>query len=359
MKRACLPIIVVVALLLVLLTALGGYYVVNETDQVIITQFGKPVGKPVTTPGLHFKIPFIQVVNRIEKRALGWDGHAVDMPTKDKTYIIVDTFARWRITDPTNYFTRLRDERSALSRLDDILGSETRTAIARHELIELIRTDKARKPVRDEALAAERESNVGNLPAIKYGRERIAQEIRVEAAKKLKDFGIELLDLRFKRVNYNNDVLQRIYDRMKSERLQIAQRFRSEGEGEAARIIGQKERDLNEIESTAYKEVQRLHGEADAKATEIYARSYNQGPQAAEFYRFTKTLETYRTIIQSDTSFMVTTDSEIFQLLKKASRPADTAPPAGSAPPAGAAPPGASSPRATAEPPLEKPAPPR
>jgi modulator of FtsH protease HflC len=354
MKRACLPVAIVVVLLVVLLTALGGYFVVNETDQVILTQFGKPIGKPVTDPGLHFKVPFIQMVNRIEKRVLGWDGHAVDMPTKDKTYIIVDTFARWRIADSTNYFTRLRDERSALSRLEDILGSETRTAIARHELIELVRTDKGRKPVRDEALSTERESNVGNLPPIKFGRERITQEIRTEAANKLKDFGIELLDLRFKRVNYNNDVLQRIYDRMKSERLQIAQRFRSEGEGEAARTIGQKERDLNEIESTAYKKAQALHGEADAKATEIYARSYNQGPQAAEFYRFTKTLETYKNIIQSDTSFMVTTDSEIFQLLKKARAVEPAAAPPVSAPaPAGASPPSG----APAQPPAQSPAP--
>ncbi|MGI8603056.1 MAG: protease modulator HflC [Verrucomicrobiales bacterium] len=349
MTKAILPVVILILGLLALLIAFGGIYTVSETDQVILTQFGRPIRQPITDPGLHFKIPFIQKVNRIDKRFLEWAGSSVPMPTKDKTYILVETFARWRIIDPTTYFVKLGNERSAQSRLEDILGSETRTAIARHDLIELVRTDKTRKPVLDETLTNIREiaSKVGQLPDIQYGRELIASEIEIASAKKLQNFGLQLLDLRFKRVNYNNDVLLRIYDRMKSERLQIAERYRSEGAGEAARIIGQKERDLNEIESTAYKEIQRLRGEADAKATEIYAKSYSQSAQSAEFYKFTKTLETYKTAIQGDTSLVLTTESDLFHLLKNA-RP-DAAP--GVSPPSTPAPaPSAPAPSAPASP---------
>lgn len=318
MKNGCLTLGLLALVLGVIFAAFGGVYTVNETEQVLITQFGRLVGEPVREPGLHFKIPFLHAVNRIEKRALEWDGDAVDMPTKDKTYIIVNTFARWRIVDPVLYFQKFGDERRARSRLDDIIGSETRTAIAKHELIELVRTDKDRKPERDPTLVAEEttESKVGTLPAIRNGREKIAQEIQREAAKKLADNGIELLDVRFKRVNYNTDVLQRIYERMRSERQQIAQRFRSEGEGEAAKILGQKERDLFEIESASYKQVQTLKGEADAKAAEIYAAAYGQDAQAPEFYRFLKTLETYKSAIHRDTNIVLTTDSEFYRLLK-------------------------------------------
>jgi membrane protease subunit HflC len=293
-------------------------YTVNQAEQVIITQFGKPIGDPITDPGLHFKLPFIQDVNRFDKRYLAWDGPMVEMSTKDKTYIQVDTFARWRITDPMRYYLRLRDERSAQSRLEDILGSETRTAIARHELIEVVRTDKERKPMQDETLAgAAGESTLGVLRPIRVGRLQIEQGIFRAAQPKLAEFGIELLDVRFKRINYNQQVLERIYQRMISERLQIAQRFRSEGEGEAARINGKKERDINEIESTAYKRVQEIHGEADAKATEIYARAYTQKPEAAEFFKFTKSMETYRKILNGDATIVLSTNSDLFELLKR------------------------------------------
>jgi len=221
-------------------------YVVKETDQVILTQFGKPVGEPVTEAGLHFRLPFIQEVNRIEKRFLPWDGPANEMSTKDKTYLIIDTYARWRISDAMQYFLRLRDERSALSRLDDILGSETRNAVAKHELIEIVRTTKDRVAVTDKSLT-EGMGNVGMLYPINVGREKVEQEIFEKAAAKLAGFGIELLDVRFKRINYNETVRRRIYERMVSERQQIAARFRSEGAGEAAKIIGKKERDLQEI----------------------------------------------------------------------------------------------------------------
>ncbi len=293
-------------------------YTVNQAEQAIITQFGKPIGDPITDPGLHFKLPFIQEVNRFDKRYLPWDGPLVEMSTKDKTYIQVDTFARWRITDPMRYYLRLRDERSAQSRLEDILGSETRTAIARHELIEVVRTDKERKPMLDENLAdTAGEGTLGVLRPIRVGRMQIEQGIFLSALPKLAEFGIELLDVRFKRINYNQQVLERIYQRMISERLQIAQRFRSEGEGEAARINGKKERDINEIESAAYKKIQEIHGEADAKATEIYALAYTQKPEAAEFFKFMKTMETYRKVVNEDATLVMSTHSDLFELLKR------------------------------------------
>ncbi len=260
--------------------AVGSYllassiYTVNEVEQMIITQFGKPVGEPVTTAGLKVKLPFIQDVNPIDKRVLEWDGNPSDMPTKDKLYISVDLFARWRITDPLQYFLRLRDERSAQSRLDDILGSETRNAVAKHELIEIIRTTKDRQPLRD-ALLQDIQSDVGALVPIWKGRQLVEQEIFKAAAQKVQVFGNELLDIRFKRINYNESVRPKIYDRMISERRQIAERFLSEGNGEAARIRGNRVRDLNKIQSEAYREVEEIRGMADAKATEIYAGAYN------------------------------------------------------------------------------------
>lgn len=306
------------AVLLGLLLLLS-LYTVRQTEQVIITQFGRPIGEPITEPGLHFKLPFVQEVNRIDKRYLAWDGPMVEMSTKDKTYIQVDTFARWRITDPMQYFLRLRDERSAQSRLEDILGSETRTAVARHELIEVVRTEKQRKPLQDENAAATLTGvgALGVLRPIQFGRAELEKSIFESAAPKLAEFGIELLDIRIKRLNYNPQVLERIYQRMISERLQIAQRFRSEGEGEAARISGKKDRDINEIESTAYKRVQEIRGESDAKATEIYARAYTQKPQAADFYRFTKSMGTYRKIIGSEATVVLSTNSDLFSLLKR------------------------------------------
>lgn len=270
--------IVIFALLgLVLYTAGSAIYTVSEVEQMIITQFGKPVGEPVTTAGLKFKVPFIQELNPIDKRVLEWDGSPSDMPTKDKLYISVDLFARWRIVDPLQYFLRLRDERSAQSRLDDILGSETRNAIAKHELIEIIRTTQDRVPLRDAFLTeAERKLDMGSLLPIKKGRKQVEQDIFTAAAEKVQVFGIELLDIRFKRINYNDSVRPKIYDRMISERRQIAERFLSEGNGEAARIRGNRVRDLNKIQSEAYRAVEEIRGVADAKATEIYARAYNQ-----------------------------------------------------------------------------------
>ena len=303
-----------------LIVILNALYTVHETKQVIITQFGRPVGDPITMAGLKTRIPFIQKINRIEKRILEWDGRSSKMPTKDKLYIAVDTFARWRIIEPLTFFRRLRDERLALSRLEDILGSETRNAVARHNLIEIIRTDKEREPLRDESLE-EDNIEVGQLLPIKKGRIAVEDEIMEAAAVKLLDFGIELLDVRFKRINYNESVRKKIYDRMISERQQIAARFRSEGEGEAARILGNKERDVLEITSTAYKTIQEIKGKADAKATEIYAAAYNQSSESIALYDFVKTLETYREIVDEDTTLLLSTKSDLFRLLKNIDPP--------------------------------------
>jgi membrane protease subunit HflC len=296
---------------------MSSLYTVSEVEQMIITQFGKPVGDPVTTAGLKFKVPFVQEVNPIDKRVLEWDGNPSDMPTKDKLYISVDLFARWRITDPLQYFLRLRDERSAQSRLDDILGSETRNAIAKHELIEIIRTTRDREPLRDTFLTdAERKLDMGSLVPIQKGRKMVEQEIFAAAAEKVRVFGIELLDIRFKRINYNESVRPKIYDRMISERRQIAERFLSEGNGEAARIRGNRVRDLNKIQSEAYRQVEEIRGVADAKATEIYAKAYNQSPEAVAFYEFTRTMQAYKLIIADNTTLVLSTDSDLFKFLK-------------------------------------------
>lgn len=325
MRRLTIPMLLVLVVGFLVLSS--STFTLSQAEQVIITQFGKPVGEPITAPGLHFKLPFIQEINRIDRRFLEWDGAPVAIPTKDKTYIRVETFARWRILDAKTYFVRLHDERSAQSRLEDILGSETRNAVARHELIEIVRTDKNRVPLRDASMKSEGVGQIGVLPPIQFGRKKIEEEIAKDAAKKLSEFGIDLLDVRIKRVNYNPDVLERIYQRMMSERQQIAQRFRSEGEGAAAKIAGQKERDLSEIESAAYREANQIRGEADAKASEIYANAFGKTPEAAEFYRFLKTMETYKSVIAKDTSLLLSTESELMGLLKRSE--ATPKPPAG------------------------------
>jgi membrane protease subunit HflC len=306
-----------VFLAIVAFVLINAIYTVNEVQQIIVTQFGKPVGEPVTTAGLKVKVPFIQEVNPIDKRVLEWDGAPSDMPTKDKLYISVDLFARWRIVDPLQYFLRLRDERSAQSRLDDILGSETRNAVAKHELIEIIRTTKDRVPLRDSMMtSAQQEVKMRSLVPIQKGRKLVEEEIFTAAAEKVQVFGIELLDIRFKRINYNQSVRPKIYDRMISERRQIAERFLSEGNGESARIRGNRMRDLNKIQSEAYRQVEEIRGAADAKATEIYARAYNQSPEAVEFYEFTRTMQSYKDIIADNTTIVLSTDSDLFMFLK-------------------------------------------
>ena len=322
MKTISILLIALVGVIIISSSA----FTVNQTEQVFITEFGKPVGNPINSDpakneaGLHWKKPFIQQVNRIEKRMLEWDGPATEMPTRDKLYITVDNFARWRISDPKTYFEKLRDERSALSRLDDIIGSETRNVIASHDLIEVIRSDKDRKPVRDEALAAA-SANLGQLPPIRFGRDKLDEQILKAAQPKVRSWGIELLDVRFKRINYKPGVIDKIYKRMSSEREQIAERFRSEGAGEAAKILGRKERDLLSIQSEAYRKEQEIKGKADAQATGIYASAYNSSPSAADFYQFVKTLDTYQKTLGKDTTTIFTSNSDLFRLFKHIETP--------------------------------------
>jgi membrane protease subunit HflC len=324
MKTFFRSLAIAVILLVALLAFALSIYTVSENENIILTQFGKPVGQPVTRAGLHFKVPFIQHVNRLDVRIHEWDGQAVAMPTRDKLYVIVDSFGRWRISDPLLWFTRLRDERSALSRMDDIIGSETRNAVANNDLMEIIRTDKNRKPVLDRTmrLSGPGETNNSPLPPIVLGRTAIEKQIIQAAAAKLNEFGISLIDVRFMRINYSPAVTDQINSRMISERKQIANRYRSEGEGEAAKILGDKERDLQTITSEAYKEVQQIRGQADAQAAEIYAQAYNQSRETAEFYDFLKTLATYREIATNDTTVVFSTDSDLFRYLRTIKPPA-------------------------------------
>ena len=291
-------------------------FVVTETEQVIITRFGKPVGDPITTPGINFKIPIIEEANFFEKRFLEWDGDPNQVPTKDKRFIWVDTYARWRITDPLLFFQRLRDERGAQSRLDDILDGEVRDAIANHDLVELVRTSN-RKPQVDEELTGVDDTDL--LAEIKSGREQITRLILKAGAERVKDLGIELLDLRFKRINYVQEVREKVYDRMISERKRIADKYRSEGQGEASKILGLKERELKSITSEAFKKSEEIRGKADAIATRIYASAYNRSAEAREFYKFLKTMETYESTFNQEDWLILSSDSDFYRYLKRPS----------------------------------------
>ena len=285
-------------------------YTVSETEQVIITQFGDPVGDPVISPGLHFKVPFIQRVNVFDNRFLEWDGNPNQVPTRDRRFILVDTYARWRITDPLLFFQRLRDERGAQSRLDDILDGETRNAVARHNLIELVRSTNRNEA--DVQIESEEEAVI--LEALEQGREEITREILQTAAGRTADLGIELLDLRLKRINYVAEVQQDVFARMIAERQRVAEEFRSEGQGEAARIDGERERELSQIQSEAYRIAEELRGKADATATAVYAESYDRD---ADFYAFTKSMETYEETMDGETVFILDTDSELLRFLDR------------------------------------------
>jgi membrane protease subunit HflC len=304
------PGALIVALLAVLIVLMSSAYVVNEAEQVVITQFGEPVGNPVKTPGLHFKLPLVQRANYFDKRFLEWDGDANQVPTKDKRFLWVDTYARWRIVDPLKFFQRLRDERGAQSRLDDILDGETRSAVARHDLVEVVRSSNREA----EMIAVGSEEENAILGEIEKGRPRITEEILRRASERVPDLGIELIDFRFKRINYVEEVQKDVFARMIAERKRIAERFRSEGEGEAARIRGERERDLKRIQSEAYRRAEEIKGKADGEATKIYADSYNRDPS---LYAFIKSLETYEKTADEQTTFVLTTDSELLRFLKQ------------------------------------------
>ena len=288
----------------------NGLYVVDETQQVVITQFGQPMGASITTPGLKFKMPFIQVANFFDRRFLEWDGDPNQVPTRDKRFVWVDAYARWRISDPLMYLERLRgDEITAQSRLDDILDGETRNAIARNDLLQVVRTSN-RVP---ETVEGDQEET-GVLDEITSGRVDITAAIRETAAPRLAELGIELVDFQLKRINYVAEVQQDVFARMIAERQRIAQQYRSEGEGEAARIRGERERDLQVIQSEAYREAQETQGVADAEATRIYADAYTRD---GSFYEFMKSMETVETAIDPDTLLILSTDSQLFQYLNE------------------------------------------
>ena len=311
MKRILLLVMggIVVALLLGMA---GALYVVDETQQVVITRFGEPVGDPIAEPGLHFKLPMVHKANFFDKRFLEWDGASNQLPTRDKRFIHVDTSARWRITDPLLFFQRLTDERGAQSRLDDILDGETRNTIANHDLIEVVRTS-TRAFAASEDLGIAVDSDV--FRGILTGRDGLASEVLLAAQGRTADLGIEILDFRFKRINYVEEVRREVYSRMISERQRIAEQFRSEGAGEAARIRGEKERELRTIGSGAYRTSQEIKGTADATAADIYATAYNRD---ADFYRFVKTLETYRLTLNTDTTLLLGTEGDFLRYLKSA-----------------------------------------
>ncbi len=290
----------------------GGAYIVGETDQVVITQFGDPKGDPVTTPGLHFKIPFIRKANYFDKRFLEWDGDPNEVPTRDKRFIHVDTYARWRITDPLLYFQRLRSEQGAQSRLDDILDGETRNVIAKHDLIEVVRSSNREFVISQEIGG---DSARMSEATIEFGRETLAREVLLAAQGRTEDLGIEILDFQFKRLNYVEEVREEVYARMVSERQRIAEQFRSEGAGESARISGERERELKEITSEAYRQAQEIKGRADAEAADIYAEAYNRD---AEFYRFLKTMEVLRETLDSTTVLVLSTDGDFLRYLGRA-----------------------------------------
>ena len=293
-------IIAAIAIIITLSVLGGAFFIVDETQQVVVTQFGKPVGKSITTPGLKMKIPFIQNTNFFDKRFLAWDGDPNQIPTKDKRFIWVDTYARWRIADSLLFFQRLRDERRALSRLDDILDGETRNAIAKHVLVELVRSSNP-----------EAQEEPGIL-TVKYGRENLEEEVLKAASSRVVALGIEILDFKFKRINYVEEVRKEVYSRMISERKRIAEKYRSEGAGEAARISGEKDRELKTITSEAYRKTQEIRGKANSQAADIYATAYNKDP---EFYQFTRTMESFTKIMDDNTTLVMSTEGDLLKYL--------------------------------------------
>ncbi len=311
MNKQTKYIIIAVAAFFLLILLADGFYVVKETNQVIITQFGDPIGGTIDRPGLHLKVPFIQKANFFEKRWLEWNGEANQIPTKDKKYVWVDTYARWRISEPLTFFQRVRDERGAHSRLDDIIDGETRNTVANYEIIEIVRSTNRDFEITEEIqeLLETKEESL----KIEIGREKIAEMILEKASLVTPEYGIELRDVKIKRVNYVAEVQRKVFDRMIAERQRIAAKYRSEGDGNSAEIRGQKERELKAIQSEAYRKAQEIKGKADAEATKIYASAYNLDP---EFYQFTKTLETYKTILDEKTWLLLSTDSEFLKYLK-------------------------------------------
>jgi len=287
-------------------------YTVDETEQVVITQFGKVIGSPITKPGLRFRIPFIQNANRFPKNLQEWDGDPGQIPTLEKTYIWVDAFARWKIVDPVKFFQTVTNLAGAKGRLDDIIDPAIRNLITENKLIEAVRKSN-RTMVTTEIGLEDIKQDQQTTYNITIGRQAIMANILKQAQPKLSQFGIELVDVKIKRINYVEEVRQSVYGRMIAERKQIAEKYRSEGKGESMKILGEKERELKQITSAAYKTAQEIKGKADAEATKIFADAYGRDP---EFYSFITTLEMYNTSLDENSSLVLSTDSAFFKYLK-------------------------------------------
>ncbi|HZM12710.1 MAG TPA: protease modulator HflC [Bacteroidales bacterium] len=307
-KKIIITLAIIAAALIIILPCV---YMVKETEQVVITQFGKPIGEPKMTPGLKLKVPFIQKANFFEKRYMEWDGDPNQLPTKDKKFIFVNTYARWQITDPLQFFKRLTDERGAQSRLADILDGETRDFIASHNLEEVVRSTN-RTPTSSGLIGEEAGDTLSDIVT---GRLKIEAMILASSNEKVLDLGIVILDVRIKRLNYVEEVRTQIYERMKSERYRIAERFRSEGQGEASKINGEKERDLKSIQSEAFRKAEEIRGRADARAAAIYTGVYDQSAASRNLYGFMKSMETFRMTFDSTTTIILSTNSELYKYL--------------------------------------------
>ena len=308
----------VLALIIAFMVLLSSVYVLDVTQQVFITRLGKIVGEPITEPGLKFKVPLLDKIHHFDKRYLEWDGHKNQVTTRDKRFIEIDTYARWRILDPKTFFEKVKDENGARTRLDDILDGAARSAIAEQNLAEIVRSER-REEVKDENEKDDETASSGTsvLQDFEIGREQISRIILENAKPLLEEFGIELLDFRFKRINYAPEAQRKIFDRMMAERKQMAEKFRSEGHGKAAEIAGQMQRELDTIQSQATRKVKEIHGQADAEAIQIYAEAYNQSPESREFYAFLQTLEAYKKSISNKDSLIFTTNSEFYQYLQQ------------------------------------------
>lgn len=303
--------VLIIPVALLLIVAYQGFFIVDETQQAVVTQFGKAVGTPKTDPGLYYKIPFVQQANYFPKNLLEWDGDPGQVPTLDKTFIWVDTFARWKIVDPLKFFETVSNVVGALARLDDIIDPAVRNFITSYPLIETVR--RTNRKLDTSELGVDLVKAISPLGEVTLGRQKIIKGIVEQAHPKLAEFGIELVDVKLKRLNYVEEVQRSVYARMIAERKQIAEKFRSEGKGEAQKIEGDRERDIKEILSESYKKSQEIMGKADAEATRIYAQAYSKDP---EFYSFVKTLDIYKETLDKNSSLVLSTDSEFLRFLK-------------------------------------------
>ncbi len=316
MNKLIIPLIIAIVVLFVVVGLIGGgVYVIDETQQVVKTRFGKPVGKPIADSGLHFKVPFIDVARYFEKRILRWDGSPDQMPTKDKRYIYIDTTARWRVSDPLKFLQSVRNEVGAHRILDNIVDGAARDVVGSHVLVEAVRdSNRVLEQIKTETSGQAGFVSAESGESIVIGREGLTQIILETAKNKVTQYGIELIDVRIKRITYVDDVMQKVYERMIAERKRAAEQYRSEGQGEMAKIEGRMEKELNLITSQAYKTVQEIKGDADAKAIKIYADAYGKDPA---FYEFLKTMETYQNTIGEDSTIILTTDSDYYRYLKR------------------------------------------